>query len=292
MKILIIANPNAGGFKKISTERLKEYLTGKGAFVTLTLTTKKGNAKEIAENVEEGEYDVVAAAGGDGTVNEVVNGLAGRGISLGVIPMGTVNVFALETGIPFSPLKACDVILKNHVTKINLGRVDLRYFTLMVSTGFDAHVAYRIHGGLKSFLGMLAYFIHGLLLIIFYKFPKITVTTDDGVYHGYTVIISNMKLYAGRVTVTPEASFTKDDFEVCILTKKGIGAVFKFLFYVLFKSQRLYKALTFFKAKELKLTSDAPCHVQVDGDGIGSLPKKVTIVKDALSVVLPPVDGF
>jgi YegS/Rv2252/BmrU family lipid kinase len=287
MKILVIANPNAGGFKKVSIDNIKSRLSKKGAFVTVFLTGKKGDAKDFALGIKEGEYDVVAAAGGDGTINEVINGIAGRDINFGVIPAGTVNVFAIETGIPFDPLKACDVILQNKAVKINLGKVDERYFTLMASAGFDAHVAYKIHGGLKSMLGKFGYVLHGIPLLIFYKFPKIKVTADGNTYYGYTVIVSNMKLYAGKIHITKNASFFKDDFEVCVLTKRGIAAVLKFFIYVLFGQQRSFKGLTFFRAKELIMESDLHCCIQADGDGIGALPKKIKIIKNALTVILP-----
>ena len=111
--------------------------------------------------------------------------------------------------------------------------------------------------------------------------------TDGEDCSGYTVIVSNMSYYAGKITITPDASFFKDDFEVCILTQKGPLAVIKFLFYVLFKSQHLYKAVTFCKAKEITLTSDEACYLQADGDGLGTLPKRIRIEKAALTVVIP-----
>ena len=287
MKIMIIANPNAGGFRKVSMNSIKNYLEEKKGDVTVYWTLKKGDAKDRAAKIKKGEYDVVVAAGGDGTVNEVINGIAKKKINFGVIPAGTANVFATETGIPFDPFKACDVILQNKTKKINLGAVDDRYFALMASAGFDAYVAYNIHAGLKSVAGRLGFVLHGIFLLLYYKFPKIKITTDSGTYSGYTVIVSNMKLYAGKIYVTPGASFLNDDFEVCVLTKKGAVSIIKFLFYVLFKKQTSMKELTFFRAKEITLESGSPCSIQADGDGIGELPKKIKIVKGALSVVLP-----
>jgi YegS/Rv2252/BmrU family lipid kinase len=287
MKIMIIANPNAGGFRKVSMNSIKNYLEEKGADVTVYWTVKKGDAKDHAANIKEGEYDVVVAAGGDGTVNEVINGIAKKKINFGVIPAGTVNVFAIETGIPFDSFKACDVILQNNTKKINLGIADDRYFVLMASAGFDAYVAYNIHAGLKSVAGRLGFVLHGIFLLLFYKFPKIKITTGHGTYYGYTVIVSNMKMYAGKIHITPNASFLSNDFEVCILTKKGAISIIKFLFYVLFKKQTSMNELTFLHAKKITLESNSPCSIQADGDGIGGLPKKIKIMKRALSVVLP-----
>ena len=141
MNIMVVANPKAGGFKKVSMNSIKSYLEENGADVTVYWTVKKGDAKDRAANIKEGEYDVVVAAGGDGTVNEMINGLAKKKINFGIIPAGTVNVFAIETGIPFDPFKACDVILQNKAKTINLGVAGERYFVMMISAGFDAYVA-------------------------------------------------------------------------------------------------------------------------------------------------------
>ncbi len=288
MRIFIIANPNAGGFKKISAEKIKSYLEERGAEVTLRLTTKRGDASDFAAAVKSDEYDVVVAAGGDGTLNEVINGIAGRGITFGLIPMGTVNVVALETEIPFDPYGACDVLLKNKPQKVSLGRVDGMYFILMLSAGFDALVAYKVHGGLKSFLGKFAYMLQGILMLFTYKFPKITVTAAGKRYKGYSVIISNMKLYAGKgIIINPDASFFEDDLQACVLRKKGPLAILRFLFHVIFRTQHRFKELTYFRAKEITLESESRCSIQADGDAIGVLPKKVTIAKGALDILLP-----
>ncbi|MFC1854913.1 diacylglycerol/lipid kinase family protein [Thermodesulfobacteriota bacterium] len=287
MKILLIANPAAGTFKKAHLDKVTNYLSEKGAKVTVMLTQKGGDATTFAANVKKGEYDVVTAYGGDGTLNEVINGLAEKDTPLGLIPAGTVNVFALETKIPFNQIKACDVILKNNVVSINLGRADDKYFVLMVSAGFDAHVAYNIHGGLKSLFGKMGFVLHGIYLLIFYRFPKIKITADGETHYGYTVIISNMKLYAGNLYITENASFYNNDFEICILKNKGVVSVVKFLISIVLNRHHKNKALSFIKAKDLKLECDSDCCIQVDGDGHGRLMNRIEIVENALKVVIP-----
>ncbi|MEK7852118.1 MAG: diacylglycerol kinase family protein, partial [Deltaproteobacteria bacterium] len=180
MLIKLIANPTAGRGSNKVIERVCAYLTERGNTVDIFLTCKRGDALNAAREVRDGRVDLIIAAGGDGTINEVANGLAGSSIPLGIIPLGTVNVFALETGIPMDPLKACDVLLNGTPTRISLGKVNDHHFLLMAGIGFDAYVVYGLDLRLKRLSGRLSYIISGIGRIFTYSGQPLEIELDNG----------------------------------------------------------------------------------------------------------------
>ncbi len=147
-RAMIIFNPAAGqagslqGDLEASCDLLNEY----GWQVELRPTQAAGDGTRIAREAAQAGYDAVIAAGGDGTINEIVNGLAGSQTALGVLPVGTVNVWAREIGLPLQPRATTEALLRTHVRSIDLGRAGDRYFLLMAGVGFDAAVVNEVRG--------------------------------------------------------------------------------------------------------------------------------------------------
>ncbi len=291
LRIRLIANPTAGraGERKIC--RVADYLRDEGANVDVCITRKRGDALEAALKAAKGppkNIDLIAAAGGDGTINEVVNGIAGSSVPMGVIPLGTVNLFALETGIPLDILKACDVILRGTVKEVRVGRVDDRCFMLMAGIGFDADVVYKLDLGLKRRLGRLAYILTGFSRLAGYSYNRLNIELDgEPAIEGYSVIVGNMKYYGGTLSITPFADFEKETLDVCVFKGKGLFNMLRYAWGVMQKRHLAYRDVEYRTVKSLKVSSSEKTYIQIDGDTFGTLPAEFSKAKETIRVILP-----
>ncbi len=290
MRIKLIANPAAGSGRIKTIEQVREYLEHKGASVELYLTGKRGDAVLAAKVAAEEGFDTVVAMGGDGTLNEVINGLAGSSMHLGVIPLGTVNVFALETDIPTDPLKACDVILNGIPRKVSLGKVNDSYFLLMVGMGFDAYVVCGVDLRLKRLSGRLSYIIKALTSLFSYSGHLLEVVLDNGEkIEGCWVVVGNGKYYGGRMSVTPSADLMRWDLDVCIFKGKGSINMLRYVWGIMRRRHLCYPDVEYHTVKGLKVTSKGKTYIQADGDVVGQLPAEFSVMEDGITVILPNV---
>lgn len=288
MHIKLIANPTAGRGRRDTISKVQGYLSSKGADVQLYLTGKRGDAVLAARGAEKEGFDTVVAMGGDGTLNEVVNGLAGSSVNMGVIPLGTVNVFALETGIPIDPLKACDVILNGVPRKISLGKVNGGYFLLMAGIGFDAYVVYGVDLRLKRISGRISYIIKALTSLFTFPGHLLEVELDNGKrIECYGIIVGNGKYYGGRISVTPSAELTRGDLDVCIFKGRGLANMLRYVWGIMRGKHLAYPDVEYHTVKDLKVTSEGKSHIQVDGDAVGQLPAEFNLLKDGITIILP-----
>jgi len=287
MKIKLIANPIAGGSAQNQIARAVTCLQQRGAIVDLTLTGARGDAQRAAAAARTAGFDRVCAAGGDGTLNEVINGLAPSTIPLAFIPLGTTNVFALEAGIPMDIPGACRVALNGVATPVSLGLAGETRFLLMAGAGFDAEVVRRVDLRLKRYLGKLAYVVSALRVFFGPPFPAIEVEGEGGSrFSGHTVVIGNGRLYGGRFSLTPGASLTDDIFEVCLLQKPGRLSLLHALLRMVLRLPLEPAGARLFKARELWVRG-AGTAVQIDGDDHGELPMRFRVVPGELVLVMP-----
>ena len=157
-KLIIVVNPKSGNGRGLHfAERAKELLTANNVPVEIRSTRVRGEAEAIASDAAESGYSCVAACGGDGTVHEVVNALAGTSVALGILPCGRGNDFARAVRIPPIPDKAADILLQDHRKSYDLGKVNGRYFATVATLGFDSEVARLVYDGAVPFKGMTAY---------------------------------------------------------------------------------------------------------------------------------------
>lgn len=288
MVIKLIVNPAAGRVGKKAIARIREYLTEKGAAVDIFITSKRGDAALAAREALQSRADVVVAAGGDGTVSEVINGLAGSSVPLSVIPLGTVNVFALETGIPMEPLRACDLVFSGTQRRVNLGKVNDRYFILMAGVGFDAYVVYRSGPGLKRLSGRLSYVLTAVRRLFSYRGHPLEIKLHDGRgLEGYGVVVGNMKYYGGKLSVTPFADLERDVLDVCVFRRKGWANILRYTWGVLRGKHLTFPDVEYFTVEGLRVTSSGRTHIQADGDILGYLPAEFSIAKEMVSIILP-----
>ncbi len=285
--ICLIANPAAGGNARGTIERARDFLRGRGHRVDLQLTSARGDARRGGEQAREKDYDLIIAAGGDGTLNEVINGLVPSRTPLAFIPLGTTNVFALEVGIPFDIEQACRIALEGQVRPVCLGLAGETRFLLMAGIGFDAETVFRVSTRLKRWAGKFAYLASALAVLAKRPFAPLEVQTEEGrILRGYNLVIGNARLYGGRFTLTPQASLFEDSLEVCLFLQPGrlrfLGSVFKL---VVGRALSEAEALVF-KARQFEVRG-AELPVQIDGDFHGRLPMRFRAVPGELTMVFP-----
>ncbi len=286
-RIKLIANPIAGGDARGKIRRACRHLEGRGCLVDLTLTAARGDATQAAAAAREGGFDRIVVAGGDGTLNEAINGLAPSSLPLGFLPLGTTNVFALEVGIPFAVEKACDIALDGVPTPVCLGVADGTRFLLMAGIGFDAEVVSRVSVRLKRWSGKLAYVISALLTLANRPGFPIELEKEDGtVLGGVNAVIGNSRFYAGRFSITPEASLTEGLLDVCLFQKEGRWNLARCVTRVLVGKRLTSPEVCIFKARGLTVRGPA-VPVQIDGDFLGRLPMTFRAEPAALTLVLP-----
>ncbi len=294
----MIFNPAARGEK---ARRFRRYLDEIASESTLKLTTAPGDAQRLAaEAVAEG-FATVVAAGGDGTVNEVLNGMGDvpGGFSktrLGVLPLGTVNVFARELKIPARIQLAWETIRKGCERRIDLPRVDYglnggrksRYFAQLGGAGLDARAIELVHWDLKKKIGPLAYVMAGLRAL--WDAPsRITATAGPQAYTGGLVLIGNGTLYGGPFRIFPDADLSDGLLEVCVFPRVNWLTLARCGPQLLLRGDLPRSAIQSFRAESLTLTSPTPAPLEVDGELIGHLPATFNIGRGGLRVIVPKI---
>ena len=295
MRICVIFNPAARGNKARHFRHHLDDIGGQSAFKA---TAAPGDARRLAaEAVGEG-YDLVVAAGGDGTVNEVLNGIgdAPDGFArarLGVLPLGTVNVFARELNLPLKLERAWETLQRGHETRMDLPRAEFladgkpvrRYFAQLAGAGLDARAIELVDWEHKKKVGPLAYVIAGLKALRERK-PEIAVRAVGVNCAGELVVVGNGKFYGGPFGIFPAADLQDGLLEVCIFPRADFPALLRCAPEVLARRRLPEKLVRRFRAAELELTSEKPAAFELDGEWVGQLPVKFCVERDRLRVVV------
>jgi diacylglycerol kinase (ATP) len=287
MNLKLIANPAAGSAALARIRRLVALLEQGGASVDLTLTTRRGDAQRAAAAAKDGGFQRIVAAGGDGTLNEVINGLAPGDLPLAFVPMGTANVFALEAGIPFDVEQACALALHGRPRPVYLGAANGRRFLLMAGVGFDAAVVGRVNLRLKRRFGKLAYLVSALQVLCGPPPGALQLTTDRGEqYRAYGAIVSNARLYGGRFVISPQADMQDDALAVCLFLRPGRFALLRTAVRIAVGRPPGPREVRQLRVQSLTATGNG-IPVQIDGDYLGELPQTFQARFGELQVVFP-----
>jgi YegS/Rv2252/BmrU family lipid kinase len=291
----IIANPRSGTLRMpLVLNQLNQVvaaLTDAGLPVELCLTDRPGHASELAREAVRTGLEMVVAAGGDGTINEIIQELAGHSTALGILPLGTVNVWARETRIPLSLPDAARVLLYGVRRRVDLGRAGNRYFLMMAGVGFDAEVAQRVERSVLKRIGlkMLDYLTTVGMLGVTHK-PVLVRMKHDGKRReisSHMLVVGNTRLYGGALTFTRHA--IADDGLLDVVTVGGGGLIYRLgiLRNAFLRRPRRGPRVRYERARNIRVEADAPLPVQVDGELIGKLPMSFSIAPLALTVVVP-----
>jgi YegS/Rv2252/BmrU family lipid kinase len=300
---LLIHNPNAGhgGAKRRRLlDEARRIFASSGIEAELAETKGPGDATEIAQRATVERRQLVIACGGDGTLNEVVNGLAahsnGHRVPMALLPAGTANIFAKELTLPWDIPAAARKLVRGNVVDIALGLATpvnepakQKYFLSVAGAGPDGMIVYSIDLELKARLGILAYWWQGAREVFRYQFPHFRVIIDGQSADSSLVIVGRTKNYGGPFKITTLADLYEDKFEVMTLnTRSG----FRYLSYLptLWMGKLRGTSGVFFSKTDTVLCEpldDKPVHAQVDGEPLARLPVEFKIVPKALKLLLP-----
>jgi len=268
----LLFNPNARGHK--GRKALKFIMNNATRFV-LYATRSEEEAIEFAEKFAEQGEKVVIAAGGDGTLNAVIQGLKGTDTALGVFPSGTMNVFARELGIPVPgmnsmPLdKALEVIDNGNVEKVDLFSVNKRPFIQMAGVGFDAQVIAETDPVIKKRFGPLTYLVSAVK-VLGQEPPKLKLTLANGdVHEGAAIIVGNGTLYGGQVKLFTKADNNDQLLDFIIFKENGYRMVVDALAGLQGKVEDSSNSIEYVQSSSAELISDVEVPLQVDGDLVG-----------------------
>jgi len=291
MRARVIINPIAGQRRaQRNVDRLQQALRARDIIPDVVITTHPGDATRAAAEAAREGYDRVIVGAGDGTINEVVNGLAGSEAVLGVVPLGTGNVFACNAGVPLSVEGACEVVARGVVRRVDLGRANGRYFLLMAGIGFDAQVVSQVQPRVKNILRGFAYVLTTVNTFFRYQPSRLTLTLDDREVLEQTawlVIIGNVPSYAWEIKVTSLARLDDGRLDVCLFPQSGRWGNLRQTVHTLQGRHLECCEVEYRQARKIALVSDPPVPVQLDGDSAGMTPVEIVVVPRALQVVLP-----
>lgn len=290
-RVLVICNPTAGTMSARRLARVIKSLSALGAMVTVRRTTAAGDAQTFAAEASPSCCDVVVAAGGDGTINEVVNGLAGKDLPLALLPLGTANVLAAEIDLPRRSRDLARMAMTGPCRPVCLGIGNGRRFVMMAGVGFDAHLVARINPNIKRLFGKVTYVVEGLLGM--FRFPRrcYTVTVDGVPYQAASVVIANGRYYGGRFTCARDACLTDDTLEVCLFTSTGPVSVLRYGWALLRGRLHLRRDFIIVRGRQVMITGSGAEPVQFDGDIGAHLPLTVETAARTLLLVGGPDGG-
>ncbi|MBA4349392.1 MAG: hypothetical protein C0415_05330 [Thermodesulfovibrio sp.] len=324
--IALIGNPIAGGGALKEIRKAEGILKDKGLDVRLMLTSKKGDAESFAKSISELQTPnselLIISAGGDGTCNEVANGLIYSGIPMAILPLGTTSVLAKELKIPENTEEALNIALNGKIETVHLGRITLnssritRHFLLMAGVGFDGEAVFGINEKIKKYSGKGAYIFSGIKTLLKYNPEPITINArfkevediygskfkvqnnSSPITHqyakggadsslnltGYTAIIGKASCYGGDFKITPDAGLTDPYLYVFLTHKKGRIDLIRYLSGIIMRRSPLeFEDISYFRATEIEIEGSS--HIQIDGDYAGTAPAKIDVVQDALKLV-------
>ncbi|MDO8605909.1 MAG: diacylglycerol kinase family lipid kinase [Phaeospirillum sp.] len=289
-RVLVIHNPAAGSHKRRRLLEVIERLESLGCVVVSRQTRRRGDAEDFAAEASSQEHDAVIAAGGDGTVNEVLNGL-GRGaggLALGVIPLGTANVLACEIGLdPKNIDQIARAIAFGPARHVHVAVANCRRFLLMAGAGLDAHVVAGVSIALKRRTGKLAYVVESLKQAVGYDFPKLGIRADGIDYEGRMVVACKGRFYGGPFIAAPNANLETPMLEVCILPNSGISGMLRYGLALPMGKLSELPEVQVISARSILITGPRGAPVQGDGDIVARLPAEISVGDDTVELICP-----
>jgi YegS/Rv2252/BmrU family lipid kinase len=294
---MLIANPTAGqgapGPKQAALEEFCRLLSSRGIDVETRTTRGPNDATNLAREATRRGFSDVIVSGGDGTVNEALQGLVAGSLRLSVWPQGTANVIAKELQLPRQPERLADIIAHGATRRIHAGIAtvestgETRYFLLMAGIGLDAAIGKNVRPFLKRRIGETAFWVSGLEYLFRWKLRRFSVEVAGQSFPATFAAIGKSPHYGGMLAVTPRASMDRPEFEVCIINSMSRLSYLKLLPFVMSGGiSEGSKGVTFLRVAKARALGDG-VDVQVDGEVFGSLPMSFEIAPETLEVAVP-----
>ena len=306
---LLIYNPTSGRQRNRRfrvVEQAARILGDAGILTELAPTTARFSATAIARQAVDQHIDLVIACGGDGTVNEVVNGLAGSEVPMALLPAGTANILAKELGIPWDIPQAARLIPSGIVRRIALGLAQAmngnhtdsippggRYFLCVAGAGPDGAIVNGVDEGLKKQAGILAYWTEGARQFFRYNFPEMRIRSGSQEQCATFVVLGRTAHYGGPFKITTGASLFENSFEILTNSQRSRFAYLACLPALWLGKLRRMDGIRAWKSTSAicEAAGSEPVYAQVDGEPIGPAPISFRIVPNALSLVTPVLAG-
>jgi len=283
-KLCIILNPAAKGDQ---ARRTLDQMVKLVPEAKIFLTERVGHGEVLAKEAAEQGYRTIIAAGGDGTVNEVLNGLDPAKCTLGVLPVGTMNVLALELGIPSSLDKALEIIRSGKRKRLDLGMANGRRFIQLAGVGLDAETVRRTHPDAKRAWGPWSYLLTAAQLMVA-PAPVLRVEVEgQKEIKGAMVLIGNGRHYGGPFQFFPKADMADGLLDVCVFPKSGPLDLLWYLQAVLLGGPDSLPEVTYLQVASLKVQAEEKVALEVDGEYCGETPVEFRVVPKGLEVVVP-----
>lgn len=294
-RLLIIANQRAGRCgarwkqgKVAPIDVIQAHLAALGVDSDVHLTSGPDDALQAARQGAQGEYAAVVAAGGDGTLRTVADGLVDTGMPLGLLPMGTENVLARSVGVPLDLEGACRHLVRCPVRLMDAGRIGDRHFLCFAGIGFDAQVVEEVDMQMKEALGSMAYVAAALGAAWKHRdlVPRVRLTVDGRrVEHEFwLLLIGNIPMYGGQLRLTPRACPRDGLLDVCVFQRTDMpGSVRQWMAAAMGAHAEL-PDVAYYLGREIVVETDTPISYQVDGDSGGLTPCTVQVVPAGLKV--------
>ena len=296
MRVCVIFNPVAKGDK---ARRLHARLDDIGRHASLKSTRSAGDARNLArEAVQEG-FETVVAVGGDGTVNEVLNGIGDitdgfEKTRLGVVPLGTVNVFARELRLPMKLDAAWEIVLKGREAHLDLAYADhgptgaeqRRWFAQLAGVGLDARAIELVNWNLKKIIGPLAYVYAGLKALIEKK-PGLLLSSGGISLEGQLVLIGNGRLYGGNFATFEQAQMDDGLLDVCVFPRVNLLTLLRCAGPLLLAGTLPESVVKRCQSSAFTVNGPATASFELDGELVGRLPVKFGVARRRLRMIVP-----
>jgi YegS/Rv2252/BmrU family lipid kinase len=286
--IHVIYNPAAGPKSVRKIDRIRECLARTGEPFRIDETGGPGDATLLAREAAASGATAVVAAGGDGTINEIANGLAGSDTPLLIVAHGTGNVFARELSLPHSVEDCLGLLSTGRRITIPLAKAGDRYFAIVASAGFDAEVVERVRSRQKNRFGIAAYVLAGFQHF-FRPQPSLWLEFPGRErIEAQAVVLCRGKRYGGGVLMAPDADIEGSELHAIVLVKTGRAALLGFVAAVLRGKHLASKHVMHRTTRSLWVRSTIPSAAQVDGEYLGPLPARFEMTDATLRLVVPP----
>lgn len=289
-RVRVIVNPLAGHRPREDRfQAALAWLAVQGWAVERRESEWAGHARLLAADAAEAGCDAVLACGGDGTINEVVNGLAGSQTALAALPAGTVNIWAREVGLPRDPLGSVRLLAEGGRRRVDLGRAGERYFLLLASVGTDSFAVRAVSPAAKRRFGRYAFVGAGLWDLLRHGGRPMTILADGRRLRGRTLVavIGNTRLYGGVLSATHRARLDDGLLDLCLYPGRFAPRLAAHAVNTLL-SRHDRSGAVYLQARRIQFDGPAPLPVQADGEYIGETPMTFSVAPAALTVIVPP----
>lgn len=292
MKAMIIINPSSGKEQaKDYGQKIADTLNETYSEIVTRQTEKEGDAMAFAREACDGSYDCVIAMGGDGTVNEAINGLAEQQNrpKLGIIPMGTINDFARAIGVPLDPDEAISILASQNTKPVDIGKINQDYFANVLAIGAIAEATYNVTAEQKTRLGSIAYFLEGAKSFLTSEQMTVKIEHDGGMWEGecFLLLAALTNSVGGFEALAPDAEVNDGKLHVFIVKQVSIPKVAKIIPALLKGELKENEEVDYILTSTLNVTSPKKHIVNIDGEEGEPLPFTAVVLPRHLDVFIP-----